>query len=197
MKRDLLKKPKTSLQKIVIAFRNLLKQKKQEYCHIIYEESFNVYRALHLMIWFELSPSHSTLWWIWIALGISGHFSVHSMLLSVWNTDVSHFPAVDSVSGLTVSVRSSWRCLVFLGLKIWNAVGAKIRFFMDRCFFCSIFKIICLLVHQFLRTFWSVYITYNFEQKFHASAVHFLRNLEWNEKGGKRKTFLWINFKNN
>ena len=28
--------------------------------------------------------------------------------------------------GLTVSVQSSWSCLVFLGLKIWNAVGAKI-----------------------------------------------------------------------
>ena len=119
-------KKKSFLQKILIAFRSLLKQKKQEYCHIIYEESFNLYTALHLMIWFELFPSHSTLWWIWIALGISGHFSVHSMLLSVWNTAVSHFPAVGSVSGLTVSVRSSWRCLVFLGLKIWNAVGAEI-----------------------------------------------------------------------
>ena len=126
VKRVLLKKRKASLQKILIAFRSLLKQKKQEYCHIIYEGNFNLYTTLHLMIWFELFPSHSTLWWIWIALGTSGHFSVHSMLLSVWNTDVSHFPAVGSVSGLTVSVRSSWRCLVFLGLKIWNAVGAKI-----------------------------------------------------------------------
>ena len=99
VKRVLLKKRKASLQKILIAFRSLLKQKKQEYCHIIYEGNFNLYTTLHLMIWFELFPSHSTLWWIWIALGVSGHLPVHSVLLSVRNTVVSHFPAVDFVRG--------------------------------------------------------------------------------------------------
>ena len=142
VKRVLLRKTKTSLQKILIAFRNLLKQIKQEYCHIIYEENFDLYTTLHLMIWFELFPGHFTLWWIWTALGVSGHLSVHSVLLSVWNTVVSHFLVISSVSRLTVNVRSSWSYLVFLGLKVWNAVGVKIRVFMDHCFFCSIFKII-------------------------------------------------------
>nr|KAF6480060.1 frizzled class receptor 3 [Molossus molossus] len=48
------------------------------------------------------------------------------MLLFAWNMDVSHFPAVGCVRGLTASVQSLWRCLVFLGLKIWNAVGSQI-----------------------------------------------------------------------
>ena len=126
VKRVLLKITKIYLQKILIAFRNLLKQKKQEYCHIIYEENFDLYTTLHLMIWFELFPGHSAQWWIWTALGVSGHLPVHSVLLSVWNTVVSHLPAIGSVSGLTVSVWSSWSCLVLLGLKIWNAVGVKI-----------------------------------------------------------------------
>ena len=102
VKRLLLKKKqktKIYLQKILIAFRNLLKQKKQEYCHIIYEENFDLYTTLHLMIWFELFPGRSALWWIWTALRVSGHLSVHSVLLSVWNTVVSHFPAVGSVRG--------------------------------------------------------------------------------------------------
>ena len=79
---------------------------------------------------------------------------------------------------------------MFLGLKIWNAVGVKIRVFMDHCFFCSIFKIIYLLVHQFLRTFQSVYITYNFEQKFHASELFISLGI-WNEmkKVEKEKHF--------
>ena len=116
--------------------------------------------------------------------------SLCTLLLSVWNTVVSHFLAISSVSRLTVNVRSSWSCLVFLGLKVWNAVGVKIRVFMDHCFFCSIFKIIYLLVHQFLRTFQSVYITYNFEQKFHASELFISLGI-WNEmkKMEKEKHF--------
>ena len=64
------------------------------------------------------------------------------------------------------------------------------RFFMNHCFSCSIFKIICLLVHQFLRTFQSVYITYNFEQKFHASELFISLGI-WNEmkKVEKEKHF--------
>lgn len=70
------------------------------------------------------------------------------------------------------------------------------RFFMDHCFFCSIFKIICLLVHQFLWTFRSVYITYNFEQKFHASELFISLGI-WNEmkKVEKEKHFSEENFK--
>ena len=83
VKRVLLIKTKTSLQKILIAFRNLLKQIKQEYCHIIYKENFDLYTTLHLMIWFELFPGHFTLWWIWTALGVSGHLSVHSAPICV------------------------------------------------------------------------------------------------------------------
>ena len=64
------------------------------------------------------------------------------------------------------------------------------RFFIDHCCFCSIFKIICLLARQFLRTFRSVYITYNFEQKFHASELFISLGI-WNEmkKVEKEKYF--------
>ena len=125
VKRVLLKITKIYLQKILIAFRNLLKQKKQEYCHTIYEENFDLCTTLHLIIWFELFPGYSTLWWIWTALGVSGHLCALRAPICVEYSHVT-LPCRRLCQGLTVSVRSSWSCLVFLGLKIWNAVGAKI-----------------------------------------------------------------------
>ena len=143
------------------------------------------------MIWFELFPGHSALWWIWTALGVSSHLRVHSVLLSVWNMVVSHFPCCRLCQWAHSECS---RPMELFGIPWPEDMECSrcenYRFFMDHCFFCSIFKIICLPVHQFLRTFQSVYITYNFEEKFHASELIISLGI-WNEmkKVEKEKHF--------
>ena len=197
VKRVLLKITKIYLQKILIAFRNLPKQKKQEYCHIIYEENFDLYTYN--------SPSNDLIWtFSWpfrpvVNLDCSRGFRPSPCALCA--------PICVEYSRVTPPCHRFCQRAHSECLKLMELFGVawpedmecsrceNHRFFMDHCFFCSIFKIICLLVHQFLRTFQSVYITYNFEQKFHASELFISLGI-WNgmKKVEKEKHFYEENF---
>lgn len=69
--------------------------------------------------------SHFIRWWIWNVPEIFDHFYVPSTLPCAWSMAVSLSHAADSVKEHTVNAPNSWRCLEFLGLRIWSVPGEQ------------------------------------------------------------------------